>query len=247
MRLLPPHISSRLPADNRLLLWVAALILVYPPFPHLLPLLASLGLLGSICIALGWLVHVRRATRTTKRQPQRYLVPSLVHYDNSLKRIGRNREPSGRNSTELLEPSLRIAPPHGPQGPFGNLTNIIQANEDAQSPLAENLSTLANQLVREELSHPLLSRFSSALPPGIWSAAHAEQRLSENIFNPLINDLANLLAAWMEEQRQMHIEQHFWVLILTIIRQHVKKYKRLRREVLREYSHKLSSKSPASA
>ncbi|KAJ3042366.1 Sorting nexin-14 [Rhizophlyctis rosea] len=39
----------------------------------------------------------------------------------------------------------------------------------------------------------------------------------------------------------MHVEQHLWVLILTTFRQHVKRYKRIRREVLREYSHKLSS------
>ncbi|RKO93418.1 hypothetical protein BDK51DRAFT_45607 [Blyttiomyces helicus] len=217
---------------------LAALSLLLYPFvmPAVAPFLATIGVLSALAFVAGLLVYESHPAVKFKARPR---VPSKLFGALPLGLLASPRQPSA--SASKTAPTSRL--------------NAVQPSPEAL--LEDSLVAMFQDVARAELTDPLLATLAArpllGLPPPSSSPASSAPRqdstaaletlsrgFSANILGPRIAKAAHALVEWRRDQVRGGLEQRFWVQALTALHGHVKQYKKVRREVLRE----VASKSP---
>ncbi|KAJ3288320.1 Intermediate filament protein, partial [Borealophlyctis nickersoniae] len=244
-------------------------LFVYPHVSTILPILASLGFASILLLVVGVYLYVLPKKDGKTKRPK-YPVTS-IQFDSVAARQLKLK--AGIANTASWKPGGEQPPVPPPRRSrvwtLGKVsldsTSVVSSTPSGSSggssgvsstggTLEEAIANILLEVVRKEFSEPLFARvagphtqpgLSSGGGGGDASASILEQSFSKSVIGPKIAHFAAVAASWIQEQRQLHVEQRLWVLVLSTIHQHIRVYKRVRREVLREYSAKLSAKADA--
>ncbi|KAJ1550769.1 hypothetical protein HK096_005131, partial [Nowakowskiella sp. JEL0078] len=114
-----------------------------------------------------------------------------------------------------------------------------------RSSLEETLCLLFYDLLRKEMSDPLFRNLMgmNSIHFGLTdpqqrfpnkSIDEIQNSFVRRILSPKITAASSFLTDWYREQRRADIDQQLWVKLLNVVLEHVKQYKRLRREVFQD-------------
>ncbi|TPX63986.1 hypothetical protein SpCBS45565_g06233 [Spizellomyces sp. 'palustris'] len=231
-------------------------LLLYPHLPQVLPFLAIIGLLSVSAFGVGYLLF--GAAQPQRQQCKIPFIPPeastrLLYTHHTLRTGNGEEELKGETSWEAgvtvdpgnqlprtLEDSVALTLRETIRAQFTKpLSSIFE-----RRPSSKDLQGRAFNLQRIEGDSATVQEESPAsdLSHALSTSQSIEQRIVDTVIDPNVQRLSSTFVAWYQNHRQLHIDNRIYAQALSIVHDHIRQYKKARRDVLREHAVARSSK-----